>query len=156
RASIKLSIASSAKFVWHLLHLPLFFFAGRYPGDVAARVEINDRFAELLAGRLSTTLLSSLLVLCSGALMLYYDPLLASVTIAGAAINAAILQGAARRRIDQSRRLLQDSGNLQGLATSGLRQIESIKANGSESDFFAKWVAMHAKVVSEAQDLAQS
>ena len=45
RLQVKLALTGSARFVWHLLHLPVEFFNQRYPGEITARSGLNDQVA---------------------------------------------------------------------------------------------------------------
>lgn len=153
RLETKLSLSMSSAFLWHVLRLPVEFFAQRYSGEVGSRVQINDRVAELLAGRLATTLLSVVTVGFYLALMFAYDVVLSLVSLGIAAVNAGALLFVSRRRKEGSRRLQQDRGKLMGTTMSGLNRIETLKASGSESDYYERWAGHLAKMVNAEQDL---
>ena len=48
RLEVKVALAQSARFFWHTLRLPIDFYNQRFAGDIAYRVEANDRVAQLL------------------------------------------------------------------------------------------------------------
>lgn len=154
RLETRLAIGGSSKFFWHMLRLPMEFFAQRSAGDIGHRIGLNDRLAALLGGELSTNLVNVLLVGVYAALMFQYDAVLTFIGIGMAALNIVALKLASRRRADLSQKMLQDESKLMGLATDGLRGIETLKASGAEADFFAQWAGFHAKVANAEQDLA--
>ncbi|HEX6041343.1 NHLP family bacteriocin export ABC transporter peptidase/permease/ATPase subunit [Longimicrobium sp.] len=154
RLEARLAISTSARFLWHVLHLPLQFFTQRFPGEIASRVGINDRVAQLLSGELATTMLAAVVVVFYALLMVRYDPVLAAVVVATAALNMAALRWVSRRRTDLSARLQQDRGKAIGTAMGGLLNIENLKATGSESDFFARWSGYYAKAANAQHQLA--
>jgi NHLM bacteriocin system ABC transporter peptidase/ATP-binding protein len=154
RLEMKLSLTSSSRFLWHVLRLPVEFFAQRYAGDIASRVAINDGVAVLLSGDLATNLVSIVMVGFYAALMFQYDAVLTLLSIAVALLNLGVLKLLARTRRDGNMRLLQENAKLVGTSMSGLQGIETLKASGAESEFFSNWSGHQAKVVTAEQDLA--
>jgi NHLM bacteriocin system ABC transporter peptidase/ATP-binding protein len=156
QTEMKLALTSSAKFFWHVLRLPTEFFAQRYAGEVASRLQLNDQVATLLSGDVATNLVNILLIGIYAALLFQYDAPLTVVGILIAAVNLAALRFVQRRRVDQNRHLLQEQGCLLGVAGSGLQSIETLKSTASESDFFARWGGYQAKVINAEQRFGTS
>ncbi|HET7230279.1 MAG TPA: NHLP family bacteriocin export ABC transporter peptidase/permease/ATPase subunit [Longimicrobium sp.] len=154
RLETKVSLSTSARFFWHVLRLPVQFFNQRYAGEIGNRVAINDKVARLLSGDLATTVLNFVVIAFYGAMMLQYDVWLALLSVVIAAINIAVLRAMSRRRTDLTQRVLQDGGKMMGTAMGGLQTIESLKATGSEGDFFARWAGYQAKVINSSQQIS--
>jgi NHLM bacteriocin system ABC transporter peptidase/ATP-binding protein len=153
RLSTKLALSMSTRFVRHLLRLPVGFFLQRFAGHLVARVALNDRVASLLSGQLTLTLLSLVSAAVYGAAMLFIDPALATVAIALGLANVIALRAVSRRRRDVNAVLVSETAKLSAVSFAGVQAIETIKASGSEDDFFARWSGQQAKVVNGRQQL---
>lgn len=153
RLETRMAVGASSRFLWHVLRLPVEFFSQRYAGDISSRVGINDRVAQLLSRDLATNALGVLMVVFFAAVLFTYDPVLTGIGILIASLNVAALRFVSRKRVDGSRRFLQDQGKMMGTALGGLQTIETLKATGSESDLFVRWAGYQAKVVNARQEL---
>jgi len=156
RLETKLSISMSGRFFWHVLRLPVDFFNQRYASEITARVGINDRVSILLSGQVATNLLNVVLVFFFLGVMYRYDPALAALSAVIALINFLVLRSTARRRVDINQRALQEEGKLLANSFNGLQMIETLKATGGESDFFARWAGYQANAVTSRQELGST
>jgi NHLM bacteriocin system ABC transporter peptidase/ATP-binding protein len=153
RLESKLALASSSRFFTHILRLPVAYFGQRFAGEIGSRVQINDKVAQIISGRLATTVIDSILTIFYAMLMFFYDVTLTVVVILLSLLNVVAIQLAARIRTDTSRRLMQDKGKLMGTAMNGVKMIETLKATGSESEFFGRWAGYYAKSINNEQTL---
>jgi NHLM bacteriocin system ABC transporter peptidase/ATP-binding protein len=154
RMEVKLATAHGAVMLWHILRLPVEFFAQRFPGDVAHRMESNDSVAKVVSEQLTTAAGGLFTLLFFAAVMALYDPLLAAVAAGLSLGNLVALRLSWRLQDELSRRLLREEGNLQAVASSGLASIETIKASGAENDFFARWGGLQANYLNVRQRVA--
>lgn len=153
RLETKLSASMSGKFFWHALRLPMEYYYQRFAGELGGRVAINDQVASLLSGRLASTVLDIFTIVFYAILMFLYDPLLTVVGIFFAVLNIVALRYVARKLVDINQRLQQETGKMAGVSMSGLFMIETLKAVGRESDFFARWAGHQAKINRAEQEI---
>jgi NHLM bacteriocin system ABC transporter peptidase/ATP-binding protein len=151
RLELKLALSSASQFMWHVLRLPIEFFTQRYSGDIATRVAINDRVAQLLSGRLAVAFLNAVMIVFYLILMFLYSVPLTLIVVGAALLNILWMRLIIRKRDDQNQRLMQEAGKLQGASMNGLQVIETLKSNSSEADFFAKWAGYQAKLMNSMQ-----
>ena len=153
RLQTKLAVTSASRFFWHVLNMPMDFYAQRSAGELSYRVHLNDRIAELLSGRVTTAAIRAISALFFLVLMLRYDVALALLSVAIAALNLLALVAANRSRSDANATLLQAEGELLGTAVMGIRYIETLKAAGAERAFLQRWGSRVARVVNARQQL---
>ncbi len=153
RLLIKLSVTMSGQFLWHILRLPVGFYAQRFSGEISSRIQLNDEVAEVLSGRLATTVIDTVMMGFYALLMLTYDWLLTTITILFAALNFVALQSLSRSRVDANISLAQEYGKVSGVAIGGIQAIETVKASGLESDLFTKFAGYYTKALNSQQKL---
>ncbi len=153
RFEMSLSLSSTSKFFWHVLHLPMSFHTQRSAGDISVRVNTNDQIAQLLSGQLGNTFLNLLVIIFYAAMMFYYNVSMTIIVIVISLLNILALKYISRKRVDANQRIFHETGKLYGLTASGFQMIESIKASASESDFYSKWAGFQSRLLNIQQKL---
>ena len=153
RLETRLAVRSSYEFFEHLLRLPIAYFASRSAGEIGTRVEINNRVASLLSRALATNLLGALMAAFYLAIMFWIDAVLSVIGLAIASLNFVVLRQVSRGRKVLNRKVLRERARLTALSMSGLQSIETLKATGSESEFFQRWAGRLARVLEVSQQM---
>jgi ATP-binding cassette, subfamily C, bacterial len=153
RLKIKLAVSMSSRFLWHILRLPVSFYAQRFAGEISNRTSLNDQVADILSGQLATTVIDTVMLGFYVIVMSQYDLVLTAIVFSFALINVIALQSISRQRKDANQRLIQDYGKAAGASIAALQSIETLKASGLESDFFARWSGYYTKAINSQQEL---
>jgi ATP-binding cassette, subfamily C, bacterial len=153
KLKVKLNVGMSSRFLWHILRLPMSFYAQRYAGEISNRAHLNDFVADILSGKLATTAIDTVMVVFYAAIMLQYDWVLTLMIVGFAIINVIILQKISRQRIDANQRLMLEQGKAVGVSIAALQSIETLKASALESDFFSRWSGYYTKALNSQQTL---
>src|SRR5690606_34106118 len=153
RGRIISSTLSSARFLRHLLRLPVTFFAQRSPADLVQRLQSNDAVAETLARDLSAAGVDALVVVLYAVLLYSYDPQLTFVGIGVALLNIVAMRVVVKLRATRTAKLRADLARLTNTAYTGLQLIETMKATGGEDGYFRTWAGQHATTLEEQQRL---
>ena len=148
----KLTLSDFSSYFWHMLRLPMQFFHQRYAAEVAGRVAYNESIAQVLSDSAATAVLDLMVAIFYLLLLLQYNVTLTLIGISFSAIGFIVLFAMRRHLTDLSMRIQQDAGKAYGVSMNGLRMIETIKANGDESDFFTKWAGYQTKVLAASQE----
>ncbi|HZZ95030.1 MAG TPA: NHLP family bacteriocin export ABC transporter peptidase/permease/ATPase subunit [Usitatibacter sp.] len=137
--------ASARRFVAHALSLPMAFYAQRSPGELAARVELNERVAQTLSHDLARLVLDLLTASFFLVLMVRLEASLALAVVACLALEVVAWRALAARTAEISQELSVQAGKLAGVATGSLANIEGIKAGGQENALFLKWIGLQVQ-----------
>lgn len=155
RFHIKLSLASSAKFLNHVFRMPVEFFTQRMPGEICNRIQTNDSVASLVSTKLARAVVNLACVIFYGMLMLRYDAPLTLLCMGALVLNFALVRLTGEAVKTGTFKAQMETGKLYGQTMSGIGMIETLKASGLENDFFQEWSGQQAKVVLENQRLSR-
>ena len=139
--------ASARRFFGHALRLPMTFYSQRSAGEIAARVDLNERVAETISADLAHLALDFFTASFFLVLMALLEPRLTFVVAACLALELVVWRSLAKRTAEASQELSVQAGKLAGMATGGLANIESVKAGGQESALFLKWIGLQVQYV---------
>ncbi|WP_190192362.1 NHLP family bacteriocin export ABC transporter peptidase/permease/ATPase subunit [Streptomyces minutiscleroticus] len=153
RGRLIASTLGSARFLRHLLRLPVTFFAQRSPADLVQRLQSNDAVAETLARDLAAAGVDAVVVVLYALLLHAYDPQLTAVGVGVALLNVVAMRVVVRLRATRTAKLRADTARLTTTAYTGLQLIETMKATGGEDGFFRTWAGQHATTLEEQQRL---
>lgn len=142
----KMAITSNMSFMWHVLRLPMRFFSQRSAGDLIQRQVSNEVISYTLIRELLPLVLNFLMLFFYFVLMLQYSVLLCSIGVISVLISISTVQFISKKRINLSRTLARDRGKLWGATVFGIQMVETIKAGGTEEQYFAQWAGFQAAV----------
>jgi NHLM bacteriocin system ABC transporter peptidase/ATP-binding protein len=153
RGRIISSTLGSARFLRHLLRLPVTFFTQRSPADLVQRLQSNDAVAETLARDLAAAAVDGVVVILYAVLLWTYDPQLTVLGVGIALLNVVAMRVVVRLRATRTQKLRADTARLTNTAYTGLQLIETMKATGGENGYFRRWAGQHAGTLEEQQRL---
>ena len=147
----KMAVIGSSSFLWKLLHLPMEFFAQRTAGDLQTRHNANAAVAQTMVNTLAPLLISASMAVFYLVVMVRYSPLLTSVGVSCILLNILMSRLISKKRVNITRVQMRDKGKLASATVSGIRMVETIKANGAENGYLRQWTGFQASV--NAQDV---
>jgi NHLM bacteriocin system ABC transporter peptidase/ATP-binding protein len=140
----KIAVVSSARFMRHLLHLPVGFYSQRMVGDLQQRQSSNETIAFALIGKVAPVIVNLVMLVLYLVVMLRYSVVLTVVGVSTVVLNALIARAVSKRRVNISRSATANAGKKYAAGVSGIEMIETIKAAGAENSFFERWAGYQA------------
>lgn len=153
RLEMKQVIVPAGKLLWHLLRLPAEFYAQRHPGEMASRLNANERIADLLSGKLASTVFNLTSLLVYAVILWLISPLLASCILAIQLLYGLVVHQGGKAQRRQSVKLSFDLGNLLAATLGPIRSIETLKASNMEGQAYRQWAGHHSRVLRTRAEL---
>jgi NHLM bacteriocin system ABC transporter peptidase/ATP-binding protein len=150
----RLTVAESARFVHHALRLPERYFISRSVPDLALRAQHNREIVTILTGKFASVAVGLVTMVVYGIAMLFISPVLGAITIGLTLVNVIAMRAALTRRRNLSRLLVAEQAALNQTTAYGAATMESIKAGGLESDYYARWEGTAVRVGEVRQEMA--
>ena len=142
----KMTAIDDSKYMWKVLHLPMEFFSQRLSGDIQTRMSLNAEIADTLVNVVTPLVLNTFMAVFYLVLMLKQSITLTALGLFAVLLNVITAKIVSLRRIGYTRVQLRDEGMLAATSLTGMSMIETLKASGAESGFFAKWAGLQASV----------
>jgi len=155
RMDNKMAITWTCRLFEHVLRLPLPFFGQRFAGDISTRINSNDRISSFIADDLGQIAIAIVTLIFYVLVMLTYDVWLTFAGIAIASINIVTMRWSAEKQKLTSQKLAQDQGKLTAAVAGGISMIETLKATGTENDFFSRVAGHQARIFNARQELGR-
>jgi len=151
RLKTTLTLRAGAWFFHRMLRLPIMFYSQRYPGSISNRVDQTSELSTLAAAEFGGLLVSAASLLLHGALMIGYSPALTLITFAFALCVLLAFLFTQRFLEEAGQRVAQFGNKLGATTMQGVSMMESLKAAGTEANFFARWAGQMTLLVNEQQ-----
>ncbi len=146
RINGKLAVVGNTSYLYKVLTLPMEFFSQRMAGDIQERQEDNAEIASDIVDSVAPLALNTIMMVFYLVVMIRYSLLLTVVGLFTVLMNIWVSRIISAKRVNITRVMMRDQGNLSGTTVSGIEMIETIKASGAENGFFEKWSGYQANV----------
>lgn len=151
--SIPLHARLKAGVLWHMLRLPSDFYAMRPVGGLMGRMDKADAVADFGLHSVPKLVLSTLTMITMFAAIIWISPLLAAIAVVSGLATLLSLSVVARVRREQSQKLQAGSFELSGKVMAGLRDMDSLKAQGASQQFLDSFMGTQAELLTAGQKL---
>ena len=142
----KMAVTGSATYLWKVLRLPQEFFSQRYAGDIQMRKDSNAQIAQQIVYTLAPLALNTIMMVFYLVVMFRYSWLLTIIGLVSVLLQIIVAFYISKKRVNITRVMMRDSGNLASSTTSAIEMIETIKASGAENGYFERWAGYQASV----------
>ena len=153
KINAKLSVVANASFMWKILRLPMEFFGQRMIGDIQMRQASTATVAETLIQTFAPLVINVAMMIFYIAVMFRYSFMLSAIGLFSIALNVCLSYFISQKRTNAIRVQMMNSGKFYSSTISGIKMIDTIKANGAENGFFQKWAGYQAAANTSMEQL---
>ena len=155
RINAKMSVVGNASYMWKILRLPMEFYSQRLAGDIHMRKASMSSVASTLINTLAPLLINVLMTIFYIAVMMKYSVILSAIGLLSVVLNSLLAYLISKQVVDVVKVHTSDTGKFYSSTVSGIKMIESIKANGAEDGFFRRWAGYQALANTSMQRLVK-
>ena len=153
KINAKLSVVANASYMWKILRLPMEFFGQRMIGDIQMRQASTATVAETLIKTFAPLVINVAMMIFYIAVMFRYSVMLSAIGLFSIALNAFLSYFISQKRTNAIRVQMMNAGKFYSSTISGIKMIDTIKANGAENGFFQKWAGYQAAANTSMEQL---
>ena len=150
----RLSRRFAAQFERQVLSLPERFYAQRYAGDIALRVQYNNQISDFIASQLIPLVTGIVLLFFYLILTLLYSPYLGLIVFLTTGINAIVVGFNLRFLKDSSLQISKDGAKAGAVVIGAVREIESVKSAAIEGDIFKRFSGYQTRLLNFSQEIS--
>ena len=143
KSQARINITSSSNYLWTVLRLPMTLLNKFSPGELVARYTTISKTTRQMDYALPAISILILPILCSYIVMLF-NWKLGVLEIFSILLLVYVMRSTASKQKKNAMNLEVTEARLQNVTMTGMGNLETIKALGSEQHFFAQWEKTYA------------
>lgn len=155
KINAKMSVIGNASYMWKILRLPMEFFSQRLAGDIQMRKTSMSSVASTLINTLAPLLINAAMTIFYIAVMIKYSVILSAIGLLSVVLNSLLAYLISNYVVDAVRVHTVNMGKSYSSTVSGIKMIETIKAEGAEDGFFRRWAGYQALANTSMQKLVR-
>ena len=144
--TMRFSLISQSRYVWHVLRLPMSAFSKYSTGDLMARYMGITRTGVKLFDQVPGVVLLFNIIIFSY-LLFFYSWRLGLIEIVALATIIMSVRLSANYQKQKAKDMEATERHLQSATMAGMRNMETIKSAGAEQGFFQRWDAIYARAL---------
>lgn len=144
KVSGKIAVMDNSRFIWHVLRLPIDFFAKRKTGELLQRYDSNNGIADTLIRLFAPLIINLVTIFLYLFVIINYSFVLTAIGLASILINIFMAHIISQKRINLTRVGSKNRAGVAGTTAAGIEMIESIKSSGAENGYFCRYAGQHA------------